>query len=292
MRSVLSLVIVCWLASDDPPAVTIDGNPLSPATWHYVRLTMGNESTEPQVQKRLIELAIERELIRRFLARQQISSPPEWVDAQWQALRDLILKRGEQPESLLMRLGLSEQQIRHELRLSWDWQYYVTKTVSTEQLRQEFEAHRSWYDGTRVRVRQIFRRLDPQSGSQQRQQEEQLLLEVKRRIEQGLLSFEQAVLQYSHALSKEQGGDVGWLGGPGRLPSELAFAALDCPVGELRGPLQTAHGWHLLQVTERKAGMLSLEDARTQLLKTFSDRLWQEVLEKERKASTIVIRAP
>jgi parvulin-like peptidyl-prolyl isomerase len=77
------------------------------------------------------------------------------------------------------------------------------------------------------------------------------------------------------------------VGAPGRLPEEVTLAALGLRPGQLAGPLSSAFGLHLIQVTERQPGQLSLEDARPQILERLSAQLWRDTVSKERATANI-----
>lgn len=52
--------------------------------------------------------------------------------------------------------------------------------------------------------------------------------------------------------SARQGGDLGWFG-RGRMVAAFEEAAFAAPVGEVVGPVESAYGWHLIQVIDRRA---------------------------------------
>jgi peptidyl-prolyl cis-trans isomerase D len=67
-------------------------------------------------------------------------------------------------------------------------------------------------------------------------------------------------------LSKTKGGDLGWVG-KGLLEKPFEEAVFAMQPGEIRGPIKTDFGWHVVQLREVKAGTQStLEEAREQLV--------------------------
>jgi parvulin-like peptidyl-prolyl isomerase len=285
--SMVVYVTVLWCAQG-PPAVTVNGLPLSAAEWEFLRLTRGaDDELTPELRERLIDQAIERQLIRGFLARRKITAPKEHVDFQVIQLENLIRRRGDDPDTLLPKLGLSRERLRQELGLSLAWNVYVQQAAAEQTLKTYWDEHRSEVDGTRVRVRQIFRKLSADAPDSDRQAAEQLLNRLKADIEGQRIAFDAAAREHSQSPSAEQGGDVGWVGAPGRLPQEVTVAVLKLKPGEAAGPIRTAFGLHLVQVTERQAGQLSLEDARPVILERLSAQWWRETVEKERAAAKI-----
>ena len=56
---------------------------------------------------------------------------------------------------------------------------------------------------------------------------------------------------------------------------------------QISDPILSAKGIHLIQLTERIPGDLSLEDARSQILERLSDELWTKIVEQERQTAKI-----
>ena len=57
--------------------------------------------------------------------------------------------------------------------------------------------------------------------------------------------------------------------------------------GEVSQPFRTRFGVHLLTVTKRRAGQLSLEDVRTQVFKVLANQEWNRIVGEERKLAKI-----
>lgn len=76
-------------------------------------------------------------------------------------------------------------------------------------------------------------------------------LTIKRDIESGKISFEQAAKKYSKCPSGQSGGDLGYFG-RGQMVKEFENAAFALPVGKISAPVQTQFGYHLIKVTDAK----------------------------------------
>ncbi len=77
--------------------------------------------------------------------------------------------------------------------------------------------------------------------------------EARRRIEGGE-DFAEVARQVSEDPgSKERGGDLGYFG-RGQMAREFEQAAFSATPGALVGPVQTSFGYHLIEVTDRRAG--------------------------------------
>ena len=124
----------------------------------------------------------------------------------------------------------------------------------------------------------------------------------KRRVAQKVLelarsgtSFVELAKKYSDDdLTKCDGGDLGWVG-KGVLQDPLDEAVTSMDAGDVRGPIRTGRGWHLLQLVERKAGDLrpfdEVKDAiRKQLYDQQVEKASQSWIRELRKKAHVDVR--
>lgn len=106
---------------------------------------------------------------------------------------------------------------------------------------------------------------------------EELCSEVKEKIENGELSFEEAAKQYSSCPSKDQGGDLGVFG-RGMMVPEFEEAAFELELEKVSQPVQTQFGYHLIKVNAKNEPVTSkFEEVKNQIIQ----RLVQERQEKK-----------
>lgn len=85
------------------------------------------------------------------------------------------------------------------------------------------------------------------------------------KIQSGAVSFEDAARENSTCPSSAQGGSLGAFG-RGQMVPEFDKACFDMEVGELRGPIQTQFGYHLIRLDKKNpAEPLKYNDIRNQL---------------------------
>lgn len=82
-------------------------------------------------------------------------------------------------------------------------------------------------------------------------QSEQEALDLKNKIENNEISFEQAALKYSQCPSGRSGGDLGYFG-RGMMVKEFETAAFEGEKGAVSAPVKTQFGWHLIKVLDKK----------------------------------------
>lgn len=240
-----------------------------------------------QHRNQVLNELVERQLIADFLALRKIEVPERELENQLGTLRRIVTAADRDFDAAIAQLGFSEESLRHHLSLPLAWNVYVRKTVTDEQLRQEFRRHRERYDGTRVRASQIVIALPQDAPAERWDDAEQQLAAVRQEIVDGKLTFADAARQHSTSPSGRQGGDMGLFEYRGRLPIDISSRAFETEPGELSPVFRTPFGVHLVTTTDRRPGDLSLEDVRGKVLEQLSRSLWQSQVEAERQKARI-----
>jgi peptidyl-prolyl cis-trans isomerase D len=131
-----------------------------------------------------------------------------------------------------------------------------------------------------VRARHILVKVDdqrPDAAARQRVEE------AKRRLEGGA-DFAAVSNELSDdPASKANGGDLGYFG-QGQMVPEFEAAAFGAQPGKLVGPVKTSFGYHLLEVTDKKAGgTRPFEEAKEQIRARLASERTQELAESRAK---------
>ena len=87
------------------------------------------------------------------------------------------------------------------------------------------------------------------------------LIELKERLDNKAAKFEDLAKLYSNDLSASKGGDLGWIY-PGDTVPEFERAMDALKPGQVSEPIESPFGYHLIEVTERKADDVSKERQR------------------------------
>ncbi len=82
-------------------------------------------------------------------------------------------------------------------------------------------------------------------------QDENQALEIKKEIEEGKITFEDAAKKYSMCPSKANGGDLGYFG-RGMMVKPFEQGAFEGEIGKVSNPVQTQFGYHLIKVIDKK----------------------------------------
>lgn len=76
--------------------------------------------------------------------------------------------------------------------------------------------------------------------------------EILAKIQAGEIAFEDAAKEYSSCPSKENGGSLGDFG-RGQMVPEFDTACFEMEIGELRGPVKTQFGYHIIRLNGKNA---------------------------------------
>lgn len=284
----LHTILVLGAGEPARVVVKVNGTAITEGDVDFIATTRQLKPEQRAEQEsKLIDELVDRQLVREFLARRKISAPADELGFQIQQAEDAIKKHGDDPVTLLSKLGYTPERLKTELGLPLAWQAYVRQTVTLPQTKEYFETHRAELDGTQLRARQIFLKLPPNPTEADQAAKRSQLKELRSQIESGKLTFADAARKHSESPSKDQGGDVGLFGARGKLPTPVTRAAFGLKVNELSEPIVSTFGVHLIQVTERLPGDLSLEDVRSEIISKLSDQLWADTVRNERKSAKI-----
>ena len=76
-------------------------------------------------------------------------------------------------------------------------------------------------------------------------------LRIKKEIQNGDITFEEAAMRYSICPSSQRGGDLGYFNRK-QMVQQFADTAFDLKVGEISDPVGTKFGWHIIKTTAKR----------------------------------------
>ena len=103
----------------------------------------------------------------------------------------------------------------------------------------------------------------------------ELCSEVKERIENGELSFEDAAKEYSTCPSNAQGGSLGVFG-RGMMVPEFEDAAFELELEKISEPVKTQFGYHLIKVDAKN-------EAKAASFDEVKDKIVQQLIQKNQE---------
>lgn len=76
-------------------------------------------------------------------------------------------------------------------------------------------------------------------------------VKIKKEIENGQISFEDAAREYSLCPSGQNGGDLGYFNRK-QMVQQFSDTAFDLKVGQISDPVGTKFGWHIIKTTGKR----------------------------------------
>jgi len=277
--------------NDLPPETvlaTVDDDKITEADFQLFCVIRNLPRAEQApLRDKLLEQLIERQLIRHALSKRKIAADKEDVAGHVRRIEDLIRQRKEDPEVVLKKLGLSQETLASELALPLAWDAFVRQSVNDKQISEHFSQHKAELDGTKLRAAQIILLLPKGAAKKDVEDRTARLTAIRQDIVSKKIPFAEVAKKFSEAPSKANGGDVGWFPYRGKMPAPFCDAAFALKPGEISEPIVSPFGVHLIQVTDRQPGELTLDDVRVEILGRLSNELWDKTAAAERMKSKI-----
>lgn len=253
---------------------------------------MGTESLQ-QADPRLVQAAALM-LVRRHLALRTLTAMggqplAARVEHAIQSATSAAEQQDDSLQAQAQRHGADAAALQRELAWQTAWHAYLRSRLTQENLQRFFDAHRAKYDGTQVRLSQIF--LPAASGIAA---DEDPATEMLQRLAQQIRqssdvpnAFASAARDHSRGGSADDGGSLGWISAHGDLPADVADAALRAEPGEIVGPVNSPLGAHLLLVHQRQAGDKELSEIEDQapLRRDAADALFRALVRQQAGAN-------
>lgn len=291
-RVIAVCLCLCLIAVADDggrKVATANGQPILARDVDLELLLSGKKSPTATDREAALNRVVDRALVARFLQKHNSKPLEEDVENLIERTRAGVLSGGETLDVVLKRLGLTEDDLRKAAQAAVNWESYVLRTVTQKEIQALFESHREQFDGTQVHLNQIVRAIAADAPATDWDAAVAFLKDLRTQIAAGQLEFSAAAMKHSTSPSGKSGGDIGFVRYQGDVPAPVATAAFALKVGETSEPIRSPVGVHLVQVVERKAGDLSLEDARPTLLRELGQQLWTKTVADLRAKAKISI---
>lgn len=274
-------------AAAEEVLATVNGQPVTEGDLSFALLSRGITDAPPALRQQLLEQLVNQRLIQEFLKAQKIEVPPKQLDESVVKVENFIRKKGDNPQQVLTKMGFSPEKLRAAIALPLAWNLYARQEISPEKMQAYFNAHREELDGTRVEASQILLKLSSDASPTEIDQAKQKLLDLRKQIQSGKLSFAEAAAQHSQAPSKTEGGKLVTSAYRGKMPLVFTSQVFPLKEGEISEPFQSPFGMHLITLNKKHPGQFSLEDVRGELFQTLSRELYDQTLQKLRSTAKI-----
>ena len=215
------------------------------------------------VSDRDLELAVKDVMRKNSLTRQQLEEALRQEGNSITAYKVKILK----PQ--LLRLRVLNVQVRSRV------------SVSDDEIKAFYQSNlRKLGVESKVRARHIFIVIPGGATTKKIRERRRFAESLLARLKKGE-DFDKMARQHSQdSVTRADGGDLGWFS-RGTLPSNVENVVFSMKKNELRGPLRTERGYHLIQVVGRKeSSARSLDEVKDEL----REQIYGQKLEKATKS--------
>ncbi|HEV8058603.1 MAG TPA: peptidylprolyl isomerase [Gemmataceae bacterium] len=280
-----------------PPAnivATVNGSPITMAEVELVLKKAGPKATAPteaqrkEMQQEALTMLIDDQLMRDFLRKKGPTVDLEEVNKQVAELAESLKKEKKTLADYLKEQNQTEAQLRNDINGWLQWNAFVKQQVTEADLKHYYDESKEFFDRVVVRASHIVLRISPEAPAAEREAIKAKLQTWRKDIVEGKVDFAKAAKDHSQCTSAPNGGDIGFF--PRKLAVEEPFAkaAFALKVGDISDVVQTDFGYHLIKVTERKAGTPSdFTKIKDEVRELLVEELRVQILAEQRKTAKV-----
>jgi len=279
----------------------------------YRALRQFPEQHKEMARKEILSHLIENALIDEYLTALKITVDDKEVDKVLSELKAELTAAKKDYVKELEAMMLTEAEFRVEVVAQMKWEKFVKQQGTEAALKQLFESSPDVFDGTVVRARHIL--MTPGTDEAKQKEAAAKLRGIKQVVEQeagkavaalpataDALQKEQVRVnktdelfaayakEYSACPSKKDGGDLNYFPRAGAMVEPFAKAAFALKPYEMSDVVATEFGYHLILVTQRRAGMpKKFEDVKDDVQILYAMRLREAVIAQMKPKAQITI---
>jgi peptidyl-prolyl cis-trans isomerase C len=300
-------------AATEAAAATVNGQPIPERA--VLRALRGiSAAKRGQVREEIINLLIDNSLVDQYLQQMRVAVDEKAVENRLEEIKAEARKEKRDFEANLKEGQLTIDELRGFIRADLRWEAFASSQVDDAKLKAYFESNKEMFDGSSLRARHILLTPpgdDPKAGADavaklqgfKRQVEAEATAglaklpadadNVAREKERARLmesAFATLAKNESACPTKEFGGDVGSFGRAGPMVEPFSRAAYACKPYQITEPVKTQFGYHLILVTDRKAGKEpKYDDVKPEVKNVYGEKLREAVVVMMRQKAKIEV---
>ena len=233
---------------------------------------------QAEARGEIIDYLVDNIVLDQYLQQLRVEVAAKDVDRRVEDIRAEIKRGGKTFETMMQELMLTEPELRGQLSAELRWEKFADAQATDKVLRELFDKNHDMFDGSMVHARHIL--LSPPTGdAKAAEQAKAHLQRSKQQLEETAAkevaklppnsdnaarekvrnqaieeAFAELARKESTCPSKEMGGDLAWFRRVGNMVEPFAKAAFALKPYQLSDVVLTKFGYHLILVTERRAG--------------------------------------
>lgn len=233
----------------------------------------------PEVRAKVLDSMITAELVHTFLEAQKVAFDQKSYDEFKVKLAEVAAQRGVPVDQFMTMNGLSDQQLRDQVRLK----SLTAEEMSKDKVDAFIKANPSCFDGTKVTASHILIQCTPTASTKEQKAAIDKLEKIAADVKAGTVTFEKAAKEHSACPSgKKAGGDLGEFEFSSMVPP-FAMKAFAMKIGDTSDVVRTQFGFHVIHVTKRtdgtgKPGTESEEAAKNCMFSMLQNQMFDQAL--------------
>ncbi len=283
-----------------PPAVlkqvlaTVNGESITRSD--LLKFLSGYEipaGNEQNIYRDALETLVNNRLVNQFINRQKIPVSEQKIDEAVAKVEQDLKAEGRDLPTALAESNTSIPDLRKEFATRERWIAYIKAKATDAELKKFAEKNKDLINGTQIKASHIVLKVEPNATPAEKEKVKQTLLGIKQDIDSNKMTFAEAANKYSvdPANAEGAGGDLGYFGRNSGFIEEFTDAAFRLKKGSISDPVETAYGYHLIQVTDRKEGApVDFEQKKPLITQLYSMQLQKDLIAAERKTAKVDIK--
>jgi len=218
-----------------------------------------DESQMGEFRKATLENLIDGELLYQESKKRGYAVDEKQITIQFEGIKKQFAD-DKKFQAALKRMNYTEDSLKEDIRRNIAVQNFVEKeiagsiTISEKESRDYYDSHpEAFSQPEQIRARHILIIVPEEADEKADGEALKKIKEVQKKLQSGG-DFEALAKEYSEGPSAKQGGDLGFFQ-HGQMVKPFEIAAFALQPGEVSPIIKTQYGYHLIEVTDRRAGV-------------------------------------
>lgn len=277
------------------PIAVVNGQALPRDEWEAAvkRLPPPPANISAEAKKaagmEILALMIDDVLLRQYLNKQAPAPGSAEIQQRMTQLETALRANKRTLADYYKETGLTEEKLRSGISAETQWQTFLAKRMSQDDLKKYYNDNKDMFDGAKIRVSHIVYTIPP--GDAKTEANAKSAMETVRLELLKGASFAGLAKQYSQdKSSSERGGDLGWFPPRKADPDQFIRIASSMKKGEVSGLVRTDYGIHIIQVADYQPGKTStFDEVKDSVKEVYADELKMSIILQQRREAKIEI---
>lgn len=277
------------------PVAIVNGQAIAREEWEAAvkRLPPPPANISPDAKKaanmQMLALMIDDVLLRQFLSKQVPVPSATEVQQRMTQLETALRANKKTLADYYRETGLDEAKLRSGISAETQWQTYLARRLSQDDLKKYYDDNKDMFDGAKIRVAHIVYTIPP-GDAKVEASAKSTMDTVRLELLKGA-NFGELAKRYSHdKSSSERGGDLGWFPPRKADPDQFIRTASSMKKGEVSGLVRTDYGIHIIQIADFQPGKTSsFEEVKDSVKDVYADELKVSIILQQRRDAKIEI---